>query len=95
LREGEKDRAIFITLGVWSDCLKLGGADTAVPKVRLTSAEETGRPIDDEASRPVLVTFATGEAFIVQLEGQVKGAAVGNEAATATLDAAADQGFDC
>jgi hypothetical protein len=94
LGSSDKKKAIAAVELNWGECLALVGESTADAKARKTNAAETGRPIDKGAS-PVLVTLATGEQFVYQLHGRLKGAATANQAAESTLDRAAAAGGDC
>jgi len=94
LSDVEREDAIYLVEIEWGDCLTVAGTDTDGATARLTSADETGRPIDENA-RPALVELVTGEQFIVQLDGPLKGVATANRAANELLDSTLDSEGVC
>jgi hypothetical protein len=95
LSQRDKAKAVARVEQEWGDCLALVGKSTDGATVRPTSSSVTHRPIDSSDHRPVVVTLATGERFVVHLRPGLNGAATLGRSAESTLDAAAAKGGDC
>jgi hypothetical protein len=81
----------------WDKCLSRIGVSSATATVEAIDDSRTGRPID-EGKRPVLVHVKWGAkraTFIVDLEGQLTGAALRGSVANAMVEAAKQVGGDC
>ena len=86
LTTSEQQRAVSVVEREWAECLEAAGTSVAGATVSETS--ETQQIPGDAGAKPATVTLTTGEQFVVQLEGTLRGARVANGKATATLDAA-------
>jgi hypothetical protein len=95
LSKADQAKAIKRVESAWGECLALVGTTTVGATVRSTSSSQTHRPIDSADHKPVIVTLATGEMFIVHLKPGLRGAATFGNAAASALDAAAAKGGHC
>jgi hypothetical protein len=81
----------------WDKCLARIGVSSATATVAIIDDARTGRPVD-KGNRPVLVHVKWGAkraTFIVDLEGQLTGAALRGSVAKAMVEAAQQAGGDC
>lgn len=85
--DAERREAIAVVESEWDECLDLAGVTTDGATVELADSGDTDRPVE--------VELENGATFIVELDGALGGAAVGNDIAASTLDEASSLGGDC